>query len=42
MTVNSTGTLQGTGTIGGLVTVNSGGILSPGNSPGMITLGSLY
>lgn len=39
--VNSTGTLGGTGTVNGAVTVNSGGTLSPGNSPGLQTLGSL-
>lgn len=32
------GTLGGTGTVGGSVTVN-GGTLSPGNSPGVLTLG---
>ena len=32
------GTLGGTGTIGGTVTVN-GGTLSPGNSPGVLTIG---
>ena len=40
-TVNNTGTLGGNGTIGGAVTVNSGGFLSPGNSPGLLTVGSL-
>ena len=35
------GTLGGNGTIGGAVTVNSGGFLSPGNSPGLLTMGSL-
>jgi autotransporter-associated beta strand protein len=39
--VNSGGTLGGNGTIGGAVTVNSGGFLSPGNSPGLLTVGSL-
>lgn len=40
-TVNSGATLQGIGSIGGLVTVNNGGILSPGNSPGMLNVGAL-
>ena len=39
--VNSTGTLQGTSTVGGLVTVASGGTISPGNSAGTLTVGSL-
>ena len=39
--VNSAGTLQGSGNIGGLVTVAAGGILAPGNSPGALTVGSL-
>jgi len=39
--VNSGGTLGGSGTIGGAVTVNSGGTLAPGNSPGILTVGSL-
>jgi autotransporter-associated beta strand protein len=39
-TVNSGGTLQGTGTIGGSVSVAAGGILSPGNSPGVLTMDS--
>ena len=34
------GTISGTGTIGGPVTVNAGGILMPGNSPGTITGGA--
>ena len=41
VSVNSGGTLGGNGTIGGSVTVNSGGTLSPGNSPGVLTVGSL-
>ncbi|HEY9249028.1 MAG TPA: autotransporter-associated beta strand repeat-containing protein [Rariglobus sp.] len=41
VTVNSGGTLGGSGTIGGAVTVNSGGFLAPGNSPGVLTVGSL-
>jgi autotransporter-associated beta strand protein len=32
------GTLGGTGTVGGATTIQSGGTLSPGNSPGMLTL----
>ena len=39
--VNNGGRLMGGGTILRNVFVNSGGILSPGNSPGSITLGSL-
>ena len=39
--VESGATLGGTGTINGTVTVLSGGILSPGNSPGTLTVGSL-
>ena len=39
--VNSGGTLQGSGTIGGVVIVASGGTLAPGNSPGVLTVGSL-
>jgi autotransporter-associated beta strand protein len=41
VTVNATGTLGGNGTISGAVTVNSGGTLAPGNSPGLLTVGSL-
>jgi uncharacterized protein with beta-barrel porin domain len=37
MTVNSGGTLAGTGTVGA-TTINSGGTLAPGNSPGTITI----
>src|SRR5205085_10396105 len=37
----SGGTLSGTGSVGGLVTVQSGGTLSAGQSPGTITLGAL-
>lgn len=40
-TVNSGGTLKGRGTITGAVTINSGGTYSPGNSPGIQTVGSL-
>ena len=39
--VNSGGTLQGIGSIAGNVTVAAGGILSPGNSPGTLSVGSL-
>ncbi|MDF3057255.1 MAG: hypothetical protein K0R17_1470 [Rariglobus sp.] len=41
VTVNSGGTLGGSGIIGGSVTVESGGFLAPGNSPGILTVGSL-
>ena len=37
-TVQSGGTLGGTGIIGGNVTVANGGTLSPGNSPGTLTV----
>jgi autotransporter-associated beta strand protein len=36
VTVGSGGTLGGSGTLGALVTVQSGGVLSPGNSPGAL------
>ncbi|OYY95609.1 MAG: hypothetical protein B7Y41_03690 [Hydrogenophilales bacterium 28-61-23] len=39
--VNSGATLGGTGEVVGAVHVLAGGILSPGNSPGNLTLGSL-
>jgi autotransporter-associated beta strand protein len=39
--VNASGMLGGSGTILGDVTVNSSGTLSPGNSPGVLTVGSL-
>ncbi len=39
--VNSGAMLMGTGTIGGTVTVNSGGTLAPGASPGTLTLRNL-
>ncbi|MEP6668965.1 MAG: autotransporter-associated beta strand repeat-containing protein [Chthoniobacter sp.] len=39
--VNNGGTLGGIGIITGAVTVNSGGILAPGDSPGTITVGPL-
>jgi autotransporter-associated beta strand protein len=38
--VSTGGTLGGSGTIAGAVTIASDGILSPGNSPGTLTLGS--
>ena len=42
MTVNSGGTLGGTGIITGAVTANSGGTVAPGNNGiGTLTLGSL-
>src|SRR5262249_9935588 len=37
MTVNSGGTLAGTGTVGA-TTINSGGTFAPGNSPGTMTV----
>jgi len=37
-TTASGGTLGGTGTLGGMVTVQNGGILSPGVSPGTLTV----
>ncbi|PYS23626.1 MAG: hypothetical protein DMF72_08740 [Acidobacteria bacterium] len=42
-TVNSGGTLGGTGTINSanIVTVNSGGTVAPGSSPGILNTGSL-
>jgi hypothetical protein len=39
--VNSGGTITGTGSINGSVSVASGGTLSPGNSPGILSTGSL-
>ena len=39
--VNASGLLGGSGTILGNVTVASSGTLSPGNSPGVLTVGSL-
>lgn len=41
VTVQNGGTLGGTGIISGSVTVQSGGTLSPGTSPGLLTVGSL-
>ena len=35
--VETAGTLKGSGSIGGDLTVTSGGILAPGNSPGVLT-----
>ena len=40
VTVNSGGTLGGTGTVSGTVTAKSGGIVGPGNSPGVLTTGA--
>jgi fibronectin-binding autotransporter adhesin len=39
--VNNNATLGGSGNVAGLVTVATGGALSPGNSPGVLTVGSL-
>jgi autotransporter-associated beta strand protein len=41
VTVNNTGALLGTGNISGLVNVASGGMLTPGNSAGALTIASL-
>jgi len=41
VTVNFGATLAGSGSIAGTVTVDNGGILSPGNSPGVLTVGAL-
>jgi autotransporter-associated beta strand protein len=41
VTVGNGGTLGGSGTIGSLVTVQSGGVLSPGNSPGALAAAAL-
>ena len=41
VTVGNAATLGGNGVIGSSVTVLSGGTLSPGNSPGLLTIGSL-
>jgi autotransporter-associated beta strand protein len=38
VTVNLGGTLSGAGSVGGTLTVNDGGILAPGNSPGILTV----
>lgn len=40
VTVNSGGTLGGSGTVNGTVAVKSGGIVGPGNSPGILTTGA--
>ncbi|MBJ7285773.1 MAG: autotransporter-associated beta strand repeat-containing protein [Akkermansiaceae bacterium] len=39
-TVNSTGTLAGSGTVGA-VTVKDGGFIAPGNSPGILNTGNI-
>ena len=39
--VASGATLGGTGTIGGPVTIQNGGILAPGDAPGTLTMGTL-
>jgi len=39
--VRSGGTLAGNGNLTGLVTIDSGGHLAPGNSPGTLTVGTL-
>ena len=41
VTVGSGGALGGSGTIGSLVTVQAGGTLTPGNSPGLLSVASL-
>lgn len=41
VTVNGGAVIGGSGTIGGLLTVQSGGTLAPGNSPGILTVGTL-
>ncbi len=41
VSVEDTATLSGSGSIGGAVTVNAGGTLSPGNSPGIQNVGGL-
>jgi len=41
LTVFSSAVVGGTGTIGGMLSVENGGTLSPGNSIGRITIGSL-
>ena len=40
--VNGGATLKGSGNIGGTVTVAPGGLVSPGNSPGTLTIGGDY
>jgi autotransporter-associated beta strand protein len=41
VSVGRCGTLGGSGSIGELVTVQSGGVLSPGNSPGLLSVSAL-
>lgn len=41
VTINSGGTLAGTGAISGPVVVNTGGKVSPGNSPGVLNVGAI-
>ena len=41
VTVENLATLGGSGTIASLVTVEAGGTISPGNNPGLLTVGSL-
>ena len=41
MTITSTSTLTGTGSVFGTVTVNNGGTIAPGLSPGLLTFGNL-
>ena len=41
VTVGNGGTLGGSGSLGALVTVQSGGVLSPGNSPGALAAAAL-
>lgn len=41
VTVNSGGTLGGSGSVLSSVSVGSGGVLSPGTSPGLLSVGSL-
>ena len=41
VTVGNGATLGGSGTIGSSVTVQSGGTIAPGNSPGILTVGTL-
>ncbi|HSS20331.1 MAG TPA: C25 family cysteine peptidase [Pyrinomonadaceae bacterium] len=41
VTVNSGGTLGGSGTVGGPVNVNSGGSIAPGASPGILNTGNV-
>jgi Passenger-associated-transport-repeat len=42
LTVNTGGTLGGTGGVGGMVTVNSGGVVAPGHSPGTLSINGNY